>query len=146
MVLPDTSILVAAFCDWHEHHEIALKALAAAEKRGSLIVAIPVVIEIYAVMTRLPAPHRLAPQSALDLIRSNLQTSPLAAIQSRGFWNMLEQFAGKGIAGGTTYDALIVACAVQAGARALLTLNRRDFTRIVPEEISVECPIPEGSS
>ena len=146
MVLPDTSTFIAAFCAWHEHHESALKALATAEKREPLVVAVPVLIETYAVLTRLPAPHRLAPRSAADLIHGNLYSSELVALQTRGCWKMLADFANKGIAGGRTYDALIVACAVQARARAVLTLNRRDFARIVPAEITVECPIAETSS
>lgn len=146
MVLPDTSIFIAAFCAWHEHHEIALKALAAADKRESLAIAVPVIIETYAVLTRLPAPHRIDPRSAADLIHNNLQSSELVALPGRGCWKMLADFAGKGISGGLTYDALIVACAAQVRARAVLTLNRRDFARIVPEEIAVECPIAETPS
>jgi predicted nucleic acid-binding protein len=146
VVLPDTSILVAAFCAWHEHHETALKALTIAVERESLVIAVPVLIETYAVLTRLPSPHRLAPQSAAQMIHSNLQSSELVALQARGCWKMLGDFSKREVSGGLTYDAVVVACATQARARALLTLNRRDFVRIVPEEIVIECPIGETES
>lgn len=146
MVLPDTSILIAAFCAWHEHHEIALKALTMADKRESLMIAVPVLVETYAVLTRLPAPHRLTPRSAAEMIHSNLQSNELVTLQRRGCWKMLADFAKREISGGLTYDAIVVACAAQSRVRALLTLNRRDFVRIVPEEIVVECPIVETSS
>jgi predicted nucleic acid-binding protein len=44
VIVPDTSILIAAFCR-HEYHEVVLKALTAADKRESLFIAVPVIVE-----------------------------------------------------------------------------------------------------
>ena len=145
--LPDTSVLVAAFCAWHEHHEAALAALERqTRQRKRLLLAAPVMLETYAVLTRLPAPHRLAPRSALDLVRANLRGARLVALDGAGYWKLIDEAAAAGVAGGRTYDALIVACAVRARAGALLTLNRRDFDGIVPEWLVVESPVDKSVS
>ncbi len=70
--LPDTSCIIAAVCSWHEHHEAAAseieRRLAA---RTQMIVAAPALVEAYAVLIRLPSPHRLSPQNALTLLENN---------------------------------------------------------------------------
>jgi hypothetical protein len=64
--------MIAAVCSWHEHHEAAAneieRRLAA---RAKMIVAAPALVEAYAVLTRLPPPHRLSPQTALTLLENN---------------------------------------------------------------------------
>jgi len=145
--LPDTSVLIAAFCSWHEHHEPAAGALKAmASQRRPLVLAAPVLLEAYAVLTRLPPPHRLSPESAWRLIRGNLAGARTVALDGRGHWRLVEEVAADGVAGGRSYDALIVACAVRAGVERLLTLNRRHFEGLVPAGITVDCPVNGGPS
>ena len=129
----DTSVIVAGLLAWHEAHRPALRALvAAAAPRGArLLVPAPALVEAYAVMTRLPAPHRLAPADALHLLvgsfRHRADVVPLAETET---WQFLDETAGRGVAGGRTYDALILRCALKGGATRLLTLDRRDFERL----------------
>ena len=52
----DSSVVIAAFASWHEHHAIARKAMAA---RPRLIAQ--AAVESYSVLTRLPPPHRASP-------------------------------------------------------------------------------------
>ena len=52
---------MAAFLSWHEHHERARRALV----QDIRAVPMRVVAEVFSVLTRLPAPHRIAPQSAI---------------------------------------------------------------------------------
>ena len=135
-------MLVAAFCAWHEHHEPAAGALEAmARQRRRLVLAAPVLLEAYAVLTRLPAPHRLSLDSARELLRGNLAARRAVALDTRGYWRLIDRAADGGVAGGRSYDALVVACAVRAGVDRLLTLNRRDFEALVPDSIAVECPV-----
>lgn len=55
--LPDTNVMIAAVCDWHEHHAAASAEIEARLNRGeSLVAAGPALVEAYAVLTRLP--HR----------------------------------------------------------------------------------------
>jgi hypothetical protein len=96
------------------------------------------------VLTRLPAPHRLGPSVDRRIIHTNLGSNEIVALyKAPGVWKMIADFSRRGIAGGLAYDAAIVACAEQAPIRALLTLNCRDFSDIVPPGIGIECRIDE---
>jgi len=117
----------------------ALEAMA--RDRGPFVLAAPVLLETYAGLTRLPPPHRLSPDSARRLVRGNLSGRRTVALDGRGYWTLVEEAAARGIAGGRTYDALIVACAVRAGVDRLLTLDRGGFESLVPRGIIVDCPI-----
>jgi len=70
--LPDTSCLIAAVCAWHEHHEAAANEIEnRLAARVKMIVAASALIEAYSVLTRLPPPHRLSPNTALTLLDSS---------------------------------------------------------------------------
>jgi len=143
----DTSVIVAALLTWHEAHEPALRALvaAAASRRARLLVPAPALVEAYAVMTRLPAPHRVAPADALDLLAGSFQRrADVVALGDAETWQFLHETGGRGVAGGRTYDALIVRCAVKGGAVRLLTLDRRDFERL--DLAGIELIVPAASS
>ncbi len=142
IVVPDTSVLVAALCDWHEHHVVAAPPLAAALRSGETVVAGPVLAEAYAVLTRLPSPHRLSPASARSLLSANLEGVRTVALDAAGYWSCLTNAVEQHVSGGRTYDAIVVACALRARADRILTLNRRDFEALVPRSLIVECPLP----
>jgi predicted nucleic acid-binding protein len=134
----DTSCMVAAVCTWHEHH---LAAVAEIERRfdagARLAIAAHALVEAYAVLTRLPAPHRLAPADAWALINANfVEPASIVALSGPVHVTLLRGLAAQGIAGGRSYDAVIGACARQAKAEALLTFNRRHFDP-PPEGVSV---------
>ena len=68
----DTSCLIAAVCGWHEQHRVAAAEIGRRLDRGErLSVAAHALTEAYAVLTRLPAPHRLSPADAWELLRAN---------------------------------------------------------------------------
>jgi len=139
----DTSVIVAALLGWHESHEPALRALVAAgaSRGGRLLVPAPALVEAYAVMTRLPTPHRLAPSDALDLLAGSFHhKSVVVSLAETETWRFLHEAAGHGIAGGRVYDALIVRCALKGGAARLLTLDRRDFERLELAGIDLVVP------
>lgn len=137
-VAADTSVLVAAFLSWHESHGPAAEALGAALAASALILPAPVLVETFAVLTRLPAPHRLAPEAALDLLRTNLGHLPQSPAPSgRRLWELLDRLTAAGIRGGAVYDAIVAASAVAGGATKLLTLNLREFERVSPEGLEV---------
>ncbi len=140
--LPDTSVLVAAFCSWHQHHDRASRAVEAVLRRPQrAVLAAPVLVETYAVLTRLPPPHRLSATATASLLRDNLAALRIVALDGEQSWNLIEDLARSGVAGGRSYDALIVACAIRAGVTRVLTLNRRDFEPLVPNGIVVDCPL-----
>jgi predicted nucleic acid-binding protein len=125
----DTSVVVAALLGWHEDHEAACKAL-----ERSLTT------EPYAVMTRLPSPHRLGPVDAAALLRDTFVGIETVALDGGEVWKLIEDLEVGLVAGGRTYDGQILACARKAGARTLRTLNERDFLALGDHEIEIVRP------
>jgi predicted nucleic acid-binding protein len=125
----DTSCMVAAICTWHERHAAAVAAIEQRLDRGDrLAVAAHAIIEAYAVLTRLPAPHRLAPADAWALVKANfVEPATVVALNGSAVIALLNRLASTGIGGGRSYDAVIAVSASQAKASALLTFNPRHF-------------------
>ena len=140
--LPDTSVMVATVCTWHEHHERAITEMERRlTERESLVIATPALIETYAVLTRLPPPHRLSPRDALALIETNFLTEgTLEGLDNKAFRPLLREAADHDIAGGRTYDWVIAACARTARVKTLLTFNTRDFLSFRLDGIEVRIP------
>ena len=134
----DTSCMVAAICTWHERHAAAVAAIEQRLDRGDrLAVAAHAIIEAYAVLTRLPAPHRLAPADAWALVKANfVEPATVVALNGSAFITLLNRLASTGIGGGRSYDAVIAVSASQAKANALLTFNPRHFDP-APDGLSV---------
>ena len=64
--------MIAAVCSWHEHHELAANEIGRRlARREKMIIAAPALVEAYAVLTRLPPPHRISPEAALTLLDNN---------------------------------------------------------------------------
>jgi predicted nucleic acid-binding protein len=129
--VPDTSCLVAALCSWHEHHSATAEDLARRAKRGETLVAAgPVLVETYAVLTRLPPPHRMKARDVLAALEGSFGEADVVALNGTETWALLKALPRPGIAGGSAYDAQIAACARKAQADVILTWNRRDFQRV----------------
>lgn len=114
----DTSVVVPAFLTWHEHHEVARRAVT------EEVVAVPahVIAETFSVVTRLPAPHRVAPDSVLAFL--DKLPGPAIGLSPERYLPTLARLAAYRITGGSIYDGLIAATAVEHGL-TLLTLDRR---------------------
>jgi len=126
----DASVIVAALLGWHEKHRSALRWTERA-LGSDLVVPFHALVEAYAVMTRLPAPHRVGPADACDLLRSTfMHAGRVAIVDERRIWSWLDEVSAGGTAGGRTYDALVAECARNAGATHLATFNRRDFEAV----------------
>jgi len=138
----DTSVLVAALVDWHDEHERARRALDRALADPPVVVPQHALLEAYSVLTRLPAPHRLSPSTAVDLLEQTLRgAADLPVLPPEDAWTFLAHLRDQDVAGGTSYDALIVESADRAGARTILTLNRRHFERLT-QEMEIEALTP----
>lgn len=141
--LPDTSCLIAAVCGWHVHHARATREIKRCLGNGeALVLAAPTLVESYAVLSRLPPPRRLSPAEGWALLRSSFvdHAEKLVTLDSGGVHRLLEENARRGVAGGSTYDAVIVACAEMAGVDAILTFNERQFRLLAPPSIRVIVP------
>ncbi|MHB2001413.1 MAG: PIN domain-containing protein [Solirubrobacteraceae bacterium] len=102
---PDSSVCVAALVADHDAHEHAAAALDECEAIVAYVAA-----ETYSVLTRLPPPHRLDPQRAVEMIARRLpaQTIALSADACR---ESLRLFASAHVLGGAIYDGLIALAA-----------------------------------
>jgi predicted nucleic acid-binding protein len=83
-------------------------------------------LETYSVLTRLPPPYRLTPGTALRLVRTNFpSTKRLPASRATG---LLEELVEAGLAGGSTYDALVALTARHHDLTLLSTDTRAAAT------------------
>ena len=146
--LPDTSCIVAAVSGWHEDHEAARGEI---ERRLSseeeLVSAAPALIEAYAVLTRLPAPHRLAPPDALDIIEAGfIARRRVVALGHRDYVQLLRDSPARGVLGGRSYDAVIAECARLARATVLLTFNDAHFRQWQTDQLAIVVPAARARS
>jgi len=132
--LCDTSVLVATVCSWHELHARTLAELERREHAGEeLVLSSHSLAEAYAVLTRLPAPHRLRSVDAIALLESNWQETPTVHLTAAETWRTLRRAQRRGVIGGQTCDMLIAASALKAGATTIITWNARHFAAPAPE-------------
>lgn len=134
----DTSWMVALVCAWHEHHARALEIAKSRTTEGEkLVLAAPAVVETYAVLTRLPPPHRLTAKDAWSLMSHNFRTRQTVSLTPAEYWQSIEEAQARGVMGGRVYDFLIGCCARKGKAYTILTFNVEDFQSVAPEGIKV---------
>ena len=114
----DSSVVVAAFASWHEHHVIARKAMTS---RPRLVAH--AAVESYSVLTRLPPPHRAQPSIVHTFITERF-TDPFLTLSETGYQKLLATVTASHILGGPTYDALIALTAAEHQA-TLMSLDQR---------------------
>ena len=137
----DSSVIVAGLLSWHEAHPASLRALQDSIAAGPLVLPLSALIESYAVMTRLPAPHRLSPDDAAELLSSSLRPhARVAGLRVARSWAFLGTLVGERVAGGSTYDRRILEEARAGAAERLLTLDPADFERFGNEPPAIVAP------
>jgi predicted nucleic acid-binding protein len=114
----DTSLVVAAFASWHEHHGAARRVLDAGPRLIDHCA-----LETYSVLTRLPAPHRSPPGVVRDFLRARFP-SPFLRLGGPGYRAFVLALADRDVTGGAAYDALVAATAAAHEAE-LVTCDRR---------------------
>lgn len=134
--------MVAAVCSWHEHHERASAALnRRLTARATLIIPAPALAETYAVLTRLPPPHRLSAPDAWYFVHTNFAgAGKIVALSGPEYVTLLQRASDRGIAGGRVYDAVIAACAHKGHASSLLTFNDTHFLGLAEPGIEIVVP------
>jgi len=114
----DSSVIVAALAQWHEAHELSRQ-----EAQGKSVPA-HALLESYAVLTRLPFPLRLDPQTAHQLLAAWFPARTVLTPSRTKMSQFVARAAGAGIVGGASYDALVALTAAEHGEE-LLTRDRR---------------------
>jgi len=133
-VLFDSSVLVASLVKAHPAHERAAAWHRRALK-GELdfCVSAHSLLEVYAVLTRLPLHPPIQPGMAWRLVRENVAVrARVVAATGNDYKSLVEDVAELGLCGGSVYDALVARAALKAGAEILLTLNPDHFRRAWP--------------
>jgi len=128
----DTSVLVAAVLEEHEHHERSFSAFSTATPSSGFCAAHNLA-EAYATLTRYPGKERLSPDQALLAVEAFENRLAIIALESREYLAALRTLAAIGITGGTIYDGLIAACALKAKADVIYTWNTGHFMMLGDE-------------
>lgn len=110
MKAADTSVVVAAFASWHEHHEVARRAV-----DGGVRLIAHCALESYSVLTRLPAPHRSSSLVVREFLLARFPRGWLR-LNARAYEGFVLALPDRGISGGSAYDALIAATAASFDA------------------------------
>jgi predicted nucleic acid-binding protein len=131
----DSSVVVAAFATWHEHHALARKAMSS---RPRLVAH--AAVESYSVLTRLPPPHRAHP-SIVHAFLTERFAEPFLTLSETGYQELLAVVAAGQILGGPAYDALIALTAAEHEA-TLLSLDQRAAVTYAAVGASVEQLVP----
>ena len=116
--LVDTSVAVALLTTDHVAHDAVFAAVAGRR----LGLAGHAAYETYSVLTRLPPPARRTPAAVGRLLAANFEHSRFLSPGRAG--QLLVELAHRGIAGGSVYDALVAATAIEH-ALALVSRDRR---------------------
>jgi len=116
----DTSVLVAAALEDHEHHERSLMLFSGADRKTGCCAAHSLA-EIYSTLTRLPGNIRLSPDQALLFLDSVEDRLEIVSLNAREYQSAINDAASVGIAGGAIYDAQ---------ANRIYTWDVSDFQRL----------------
>lgn len=127
----DTSVLLPAFLEDHEHHDPSLKAFLKVDKRSGCCAAHSLA-EFYATATRLPGKHRLSGEQVLLFLENVVERLTTIALTADEYYHTIKSAAANGVVGGTIYDALLAQCAVKAEADVVYTWNARHFRQLGP--------------
>jgi predicted nucleic acid-binding protein len=131
LVLLDTSAAVAVLVADHEHHRAATRAVAS--RNAGL--AGHAAFETFSVLTRLPPPARRSPEIVERLLAADFPHTRF--LSADGAASLFASLARRGIAGGSVYDALVGAVALEHKS-PLLTLDRRAAATYADLGVEVE--------
>ena len=137
MIAVDTSVAIAAFATWHESHAAALSVVA---EQPSL--PAPAALETYAVLTRLPPPHRVSGALVAEYVADAFGGRQLS-LDADSSSRLLPELVKLGVAGGASYDA-VIAITVREHAAELVTLDAR--ARRTYDLVGVRARLIEGSA
>jgi predicted nucleic acid-binding protein len=116
--LIDTSVAVALVVGDHEHHRATIGAIGDRQ----LGLAGHAAFETFSVLTRLPPPARRPPDVVARLLAENFPENRFLSSDRAAV--LIDALGKAGIAGGSVYDALVAAAAIEHGLK-LATRDQR---------------------
>ncbi len=142
-VFLDTSVILAGLVDFGPQSAPAQSLMhAVAEKKvPDAATAWHCCLEFYSVATRLPPEFRVSPADALRLLEEEVfGRMAVHDLPAGNRLPMLRAAAHDVVAGGRIYDSHIADVARAAGARVVVTDNRRHFVSALRYDLRVETP------
>jgi predicted nucleic acid-binding protein len=139
----DTSVILAGLIDFGPQSAPAQSLMhAVAEKRVQApATAWHCCLEFFSVATRLPPEFRIPPVDAVTLLEEEVfARMTVHDLPAADRLAMLRGTARDAIAGGRIYDTHIADVARAAGARVVVTDNRRHFVSALRYDLRVETP------
>jgi predicted nucleic acid-binding protein len=128
----DTSVLVAAFYDGHEHHNPSFELFVTQnQKSGST--AAHCLAEVYSTLTGMPGKDRASGDEALLFLGNVREHLSIVTLDPEEYFKAVEAAASMGVLGGGIYDAILGQCALKARAQSIYTWNVKHFKRIGAE-------------
>ncbi len=141
LIACDATVIAAALVAWHERHESAATALENALARKALVIPSPALVDAYALLTSLPAQHRLTHADAFHLLRSSFSTAKVPGPKTRDTWSVLRRWSVAPIGGNDAFDAMVIDIAKESGAKSLLTFRRRELEALAIPGIEIVEPV-----
>jgi predicted nucleic acid-binding protein len=129
--LVDTSVAVALVAADHEHHLQTMKAIG----HRRLGLAGHAAFETFSVLTRLPPPARRSPNVVARLLAENFPENRYLSPQHAD--ELIELLGKTGLAGGSVYDALVGATAIEHRLK-LATRDQRALVTYRALQVDVE--------
>jgi predicted nucleic acid-binding protein len=131
-VFLDTSILIAANDIDHERHAESRPLLAAAT-RENCACGMHSLAETYANLSIVKGGRQQRPETALRLVEQIASRMLVVALDPEEYLTAIRDAAKQRTAGGTIYDALLLACARKVDAEQIYTWNVRHFQLVAPD-------------
>jgi predicted nucleic acid-binding protein len=122
----DTSVLVPVFYGEHIHHHASIHLFIQFDKATGCCGAHSLA-EVYSTLTRMPGRHRISAEQAMLFVGGIRERLSIVALTNNEYFDALEASAGRGLVGGSIYDALLAQCAIKAKAEAIYTWNERHY-------------------
>lgn len=136
-VFLDTNVLIASVLDLHDAHLRCLPVLGRAQDgKDEGFISAHSLAEMYAVLTKIPAPLRHSPEQALLSIEENiLKYFKVLHLTGTEYGALIRDAAAAGIQGGTIYDTILLKSAIKANPDRIYTLNLKHFQAIAPADM-----------
>ncbi len=140
----DTNVLVASVVEQHGHHQRAYAVLDRVQcGRDEGFVSAHGLAEVYAVLTRLPAPFRHTPEQALLSVEENIvKYFKITSLTAADYTGLIREAALAGVQGGTIYDAVLIKCAAKTAVEKLFTFNVGHFQNVARKSLQSQIVAP----
>jgi len=125
----DTSVLVAAFYDEHEHHNLSFELFVTLNRKTGSTAA-HCLAEVYSTLTGMPGKDRASGDEALLFLGNVREHLSIVTLDPEEYFKIVEGAASVGVFGGGIYDAIIGQCALKANAQTIYTWNVKHFRRL----------------